>query len=137
MDRSIKKNGEQVFGSKNSVPIDQTPSIEQNIDPATGFPLTSMQLIMRAQDLSDRRHLVESLQGFKEDFLPDDINDVDALKYAKPRLAQLPSELAEYAVDVAKSRNSEKIESIKSKETSELRKILAESMKKKEEPKSE
>lgn len=85
------------FGELGSCAVDQSPCLPFNIDPETGNPMSTIDVILKAQGLEQRRAL-ESLQEYKGTFLPDGISDIDALRYAVPRLCQLPSELAEWSV---------------------------------------
>lgn len=97
------------FGTLDSVPIDQQAVKGFNIDPMTGRPIYDMTAIIRSQGLEQQR-LLADLSEFKAQFLPDDISDADALKYLKPRLCQMPSEMAEYQEMVVKARLQEKEE---------------------------
>lgn len=110
MDRLIKPNAfhptlsECVdYGDLDSVPVDQASCQSFNFDPATGLPMSDVTAILRADALQARVKLAE-LQEFKAEFLPAETTDEDALKYYQPRLAQMPSELAELAEDIAKQR---------------------------------
>lgn len=84
------------YGEYGSCAIDQQPVQKFNIDPATGRPMDVMTSVLKSKGLEQQR-LLSELQEFKADFLPDGISDTEALKYYKPRLCQLPSELAEYS----------------------------------------
>lgn len=95
------------YGTLDSVPIDQQACKGFNIDPLTGRPVYDMTAIIRSQGLEQQR-LLADLSEFKAQFLPDDISDADALKYLKPRLCQLPSEMAEYQEAIVKARLKEK-----------------------------
>lgn len=86
---------EVVFGTKDSCPIDQSPVQSFNIDPDTGNPMSTIDVILKAQGLEQRKAL-EMLTEYKSSFLPDNISNEQALKYAVPRLCQMPSELAEW-----------------------------------------
>lgn len=97
------------YGADDSVPIDQQPCKEFNIDLATGRPMSDITAVIRAQGL-DKQRLLADLTEFKADYLPEDVSDTDALKYAIPRLTQLPSELAEYSEAITKARLEEKAE---------------------------
>lgn len=110
MDKLIKFNSfhpslsESVeYGDLDSVPVDQSSSQEFNFDPATGLPMSDITAILRADAMTQRVKLSE-LQEFASNFLPSDITDEDALKYYQPRLAQMPSELAELSEDIARQR---------------------------------
>lgn len=91
------------YGTGDSVAIDQQGTQLFNVDPATGRPMSFMDAVIKAQGL-DRDRLLRSVDEYKASFLPDDISDEDALRYAQPRLTQLPSELAEYTEQVTKAR---------------------------------
>lgn len=84
-----------VFGDPRSCPIDQTASVGFNIDPDTGNPMSTFDVLMKADKLEQRR-ILDGLQEYKSNFLPSDISDTDAIRFALPRTCQLPSELAEY-----------------------------------------
>lgn len=94
------------FGDKGSCPIDQQPAASFNIDPATGRPSDLMTSVMRAQGL-ERDKLLAGLQEYKSEFLPADMSDADAIKFAQPRLCQLPSELAEFQEGLIKMQIDE------------------------------
>lgn len=98
--------GRVKYGSSDSVPIDQQPSAKFNFDPASGRPISDISAIIRAQGL-DKQRLLADLTEFKADFLPADVSDVDALKYAIPRLCQLPSELAEFQEELTRQQLEE------------------------------
>lgn len=91
------------YGEKDSVPIDQQPAQRFNIDPMTGRPMSDITAILRAKG-KEQDHLLENLTEFKATYLPDGISDEEALKYYKPRLCQMPSELAEYTEQVTRER---------------------------------
>lgn len=90
------------FGEKGSVPLDQTPSKEFNVDPCTGRPMSDVQRLCKLQSDFEMQALFASLPEFKSKFLPDSMSDADALKFVCPRLAQLPSELLEYRENLTK-----------------------------------
>lgn len=92
------------YGKGDSIPLDQTSVQKFNIDPATGMPISDISAIIRANNLATQRDLVSRLQEFKADFLPADISDADAIKYAVPRYAQLPSEVAEMTEMIAQKK---------------------------------
>lgn len=83
------------YGDKGTCPIDQQGVQRFNIDPTTGRPILDLTVVLRSQGLEQQKMLAE-LGEFKATYLPEDISNEDALKYYKPRLCQLPSELAEY-----------------------------------------
>lgn len=115
-----------VYGKGDSVPVDQQPCKDFNIDPATGRPMSDISAVLRANKLDQQRLLAEMTE-FKADYLPSDISDVDALKYAVPRLAQLPSELAEYSEALTSARLEEAKESQRLKDLEEFKKSLSDS----------
>lgn len=91
---------EDDFGHKHDiVPIDQSFGLVSNIDPATGFPFTDIQLVMRATNLADRNNLMENLQSFKPDFIDDSIPDEQAVGDVLPKDCQMPSEVLEHQFD--------------------------------------
>lgn len=90
------------FGEKGSVPLDQTPSKEFNVDPNTGRPMSDVQRLCKMQSDFEMQALFASLPEFKTKFLPDNMSDSDALKFVCPRLAQLPSELLSYRENLIK-----------------------------------
>lgn len=110
-----------VFGKGDTVPIDQQPAQKFNIDPATGMPMSDITAVLRSQGL-DRERLLANLEQFREEFLPEDISNEQALKYMNPRLCQLPSELAEYAEFVTSKQLEEKRAADNAKELEEFRK---------------
>lgn len=89
------------FGTKDTCPIDQSPVQSFNIDPATGNPMSTIDVILKAQGLEQRQAL-DMLTEYKSSFLPENISNEQALKYAVPRLCQLPSELAEWQESITK-----------------------------------
>lgn len=84
------------YGEKGSVAVDQTPAQTFNIDPATGRPMSDIQRLVHMQNDAAMSQAFSALPQFKSDFLPADIDDVEALRYMCPRLSQLPSELLNY-----------------------------------------
>ena len=85
------------YGKDDSCPIDQSPVEQFNIDPSTGRPMSDITKLVRAQSQYEKQQILKQL-----DERP--LSDVmtleqirNELKYGKPRLAQLPSELADYA----------------------------------------
>lgn len=91
------------YGDQDSVPVEQSSCKDFNFDKSTGFPMSDMTAILRADAMAARVKLSE-LQEFKAEFLPAETTDEDALKYYQPRLAQMPSELAELSEDIARQR---------------------------------
>lgn len=98
------------YGHGDTVPIDQTPAKSFNIDPKTGRPMSDLTALLKAQPL-DRERLLANMEEFRADYAlkpdatPSDV--AESLKYALPRLAQMPSELAEYAEFVTSKRLEE------------------------------
>lgn len=95
------------FGKGDTVPIDQTPSASFNIDPSTGHPLSDITAIVRADNKFEQERMLANLVKYESEFLPPDANIDDVLKYSQPRLAQMPSELAELTEKFTKSRYDE------------------------------
>lgn len=85
-----------VFGDNDSCPICQNPAQDFNIDAATGRPMEDITSLIRASDDLEARRIVNSMPEFKSDNLPDDMSDADAIKFMKPSLCQLPSELKRF-----------------------------------------
>lgn len=85
-----------VFGDYDSCPICQNPAQDFNIDAATGRPMEDITSLIRASDDLEARRIVNAMPEFKSDSLPDDISDSDAIKFMKPSLCQLPSELKRF-----------------------------------------
>lgn len=85
-----------VFGDSDSCPICQNPAQDFNIDAATGRPMEDITSLIRASDDLEARRIVNAMPEFKSDNLPDDMSDSDAIKFMKPSLCQLPSELKRF-----------------------------------------
>lgn len=85
-----------VFGDYDSCPICQNPAQDFNIDAATGRPMEDITSLIRASDDLEARRIVNAMPEFKSDNLPDDMSDSDAIKFMKPSLCQLPSELKRF-----------------------------------------
>lgn len=85
-----------VFGDPDSCPISQNPAQDFNIDSATGRPMEDITSLIRASDDLEARRIVNAMPEFKSDNLPDDMSDSDAIKFMKPCLCQLPSELKRF-----------------------------------------
>ena len=90
------------FGERGSVPIEQAPAKDFNLNPDTGRPMSDIQRLVRIQNDVAMQAAFSQLQEFKANFLPAEISDADALKFACPRLAQLPSELLSYREGLTK-----------------------------------
>ena len=84
------------FGKGDTCPIDQMPAKDFNLDPYTGRPTEEITKVMRAQTAAEQQTAFMNLAQYKGDFLPADVSPRDALKYMKPHLCQLPSELADW-----------------------------------------
>ena len=85
-----------VFGDNDSCPICQNPAQDFNIDAATGRPMEDITSLIRASDDLEARRIVNAMPEFKSDNLPEDMSDADAIKFMKPSLCQLPSELKRF-----------------------------------------
>lgn len=85
-----------VFGDSDSCPICQNPAQDFNIDAATGRPMEDITSLIRASDDLEARRIVNAMPEFQSDNLPDDMSDADAIKFMKPSLCQLPSELKRF-----------------------------------------
>ena len=85
-----------VYGDYDSCPISQTPAQDFNVDAATGRPMEDITALIRASDDLEARRLVNAMPEFKSENLPDDVSDADAIKFMKPSLCQLPSELKRF-----------------------------------------
>lgn len=93
LDRSIFRTCD--YGKDDCCAIDQQASQDFNIDPLTGRPMYDLTGILRAQNSFEQQRLLDGLDQFKADYLPDDVTDDAALEYYEPRLCQLPSEKAD------------------------------------------
>lgn len=130
-----------VFGKRDTCPIDQMPARSFNIDPYTGRPMEEITKVMRAQTAAEQQTAYLNLVQYKGDFLPDDTSAKTALKYMKPSLCQLPSELAEFAEYVA-DRDMQAAQKLKKEQEEKeylekLEKQLLENAQSSVEPKSE
>ncbi len=85
-----------IFGDSDSCPICQNPAQDFNIDAATGRPMEDITSLIRASDDLEARRIANAMPEFKSDNLPDDMTDADAIKFMKPSLCQLPSELKRF-----------------------------------------
>ena len=122
-DESITYNAE--FGKGDTVPVDQQPVLKFNIDPSTGCPMSDLTCLLRSQGL-ERERMLANLEEFRADYLPEDISDEQALKFLAPRLAQLPSELAEHVEFVTSKRLEEQKKLAEQKELEDFKKSLLE-----------
>lgn len=91
-----------VFGDPDSCAICQNPSQDFNVDAATGRPMEDITSLIRASDDLEARRIVNAMPEFKSDSLPDDMSDEDAIKFMKPSLCQLPSELTRFHESIGK-----------------------------------
>lgn len=112
------------FGEKGSCPIDQTPSQSFNIDPSTGRPMSDITAIVRSQNALEMQAKFASLPEFKSNYLPEGTSNDDALVYQTPRLAQLPSELAEYRLHFHKLMDEKREKARLEKEQKELKEYV-------------
>lgn len=93
--------------SPNILPIDQSFSIPSNINPQTGFPFTDIQLVMRANSLSERQRMMADIASNRPDYLDEKLTDEQCLDTVVSRSRQLPSELLDDAKEnVEKSVSS-------------------------------
>ena len=108
------------FGDKGSLPLDQTPSKDFNVDPCTGRPMSDIQRLCKMQSDFEMQAAFSQLTEFKSKFLPEGISDSDALKFSCPRLYQLPSELLAYRENLAKYQIAQ-VQLAEQKKAKELR----------------
>lgn len=96
------------YGKGDSCPIDQSPVQEFNIDPDTGRPMSDITKIMRAESQYEKDKLYNDLKLHPDETgMLEDKDVLNSLKYACPRLSQLPSELADYAESLTERRINE------------------------------
>lgn len=111
---SIRKIGswytEVKFGDAGSCPVDQKPSMDFNIDASTGRPMEDITALIRASDDLEARSLANSMPDFRSSSLDDDVSDEDAIKFMKPSLCQLPSELKRFHESVGQFMLDKKAE---------------------------
>ena len=125
------------FGKGDTCAIDQTPAQSFNVDPATGRPMEEITKVMHMQTAAEQQNAFMNLAVFKGDFLPDDVSAKTALKYMKPRLCQLPSELAEWQECLTSSLLEEKSVADAKKEVEDILSDSPDVQKESIEPKSE
>lgn len=113
-----------VFGKRDTCPIDQMPAKTFNLDPYTGRPMEEITRVMRCQTVAEQQTAFMNLVNYKGDFLPDETTAKEALRYMKPSLCQLPSELAEWQEALATSDVSKEIQKKRDEEDEEYRKQL-------------
>lgn len=99
-----------VYGDIDSCPISQTPAQDFNIDASTGRPMEDITSLIRASDDLEARRIVNAMPEFKSDNLPDDVSDADAIKFMKPSLCQLPSELKRFHESIGQFLIDKKLE---------------------------
>lgn len=87
------------FGEGDSCPIDQSPAADFNIDPDTGRPMSDITKLVRAQTQFEKDRIYKDLVQHPDEkgiAFDDKESLANSLKFAVPRLTQLPSELADY-----------------------------------------
>lgn len=113
------------YGDDDSCPIDQSPAEKFNIDVTSGRPMSDITRLMRCQSELEKNNIFKSLQERKglEGFT--DIKKLEHdIKYHRPWLAQLPSELLEYTEDVFK-RSLDAKEKLKEDERNRLDELMS------------
>lgn len=116
------------YGKMDSCPIDQTPVKDFNVDPETGRPESDITKMLRAQTKYEQDKLYKELVERK-------VSDVEmtesqlrhAALYGLPRLAQSPSELADYAENMVRMQQ-EKAEEKRTKALDSLRRKTEDSI---------
>lgn len=81
---------------KTILPIDQSYGLSSNTNPATGFPFSDIQLVMRANTLAERNRLMDNLQVSQPDFIDEQVTDEQACESMLSQRDQLPSECIEF-----------------------------------------
>lgn len=127
------------FGEKGSVPIDQSPAQDFNIDPATGRPVSDISKLVRAQNKMELNKALNDIEEFKAATgLPDEITDEQALDYVNPRLCQLPSErfalveeMTQAKLDKAEKERAAKLDALRRQSEDALLEELDEEKRKK------
>lgn len=104
------------FGDKGSVPINQGPSKDFNIDPHTGRPMQQITALLHAQSAAEQMALFSGLEEFKSNYLPDDISNEDAIRFMMPRYCQLPHQISEFSANLAAEEQAKKLEKAKKDE---------------------
>lgn len=120
------------FGESDSCPISQTPSMDFNIDPNTGRPMSVITSIIRSENAVQQQAAFAQLNEFKSQFLPADMDNEKAFKYAFPSRCQLPSEIASVHERFAQLQLDEKAlaeEQSKAKEIAEEQALFDEKRK--------
>lgn len=77
------------------LPIDQSYGLPSNINAATGFPYSDIQLVMRANSLAERNRLMDNLQVAQSDFIDEQVTNEQACTDMSDSRAQMPSECIE------------------------------------------
>lgn len=85
------------FGEGDSVPINQNPSQSFNVNPDTGRPMSVITSLLRSQNAAEQMAILNGLDEFKSDYLPEGISNEDAIKFMMPRYCQLPSQISDFA----------------------------------------
>lgn len=120
------------YGTYDSVPINQASSMPFNVDPDTGRPMSVITSIIRSQNAVEQQAAFAQLNEFKSNFLPADMSNEDAFKFAFPSRCQLPSEIASLHEHFAKMKLDEetlKQEQLKQKELAEEQELFDEKRK--------
>lgn len=85
------------YGEMDSVPIDQSPVQDFNVDPETGRPESDITKILRAQTKFEQDKLYKELVERKVDVSELSVEQLrHEAMFGRPRLAQSPSELADF-----------------------------------------
>lgn len=113
------------FGDGDSVPINQDPSKEFNIDPSTGRPMQQITALLRAQKASEQMAILDGLEEFKSNYLPDDMSNEDAIRFMMPRYCQLPSQVAEFAANFKAEADIKKLNEMKADEEKKSKELEA------------
>lgn len=130
------------YGKMDSCPIDQTPVQDFNVDPETGRPESDITKMLRAQTKYEQDKLYKELVERKVSDVEMSESDLrHAALYGLPRLAQSPSELADYAESMVRMQQ-DKAEEKRTKKLDALRRktedaILETERKKQEENKND
>lgn len=90
------------YGQKGSLPIDQTPAKDFNVNPDTGRPMSDIQKLVKMQDAVEMQAAFANLPELKAQFLPEGTTDEDAIRFTHPKLAQMPSEMAHWKQAIGK-----------------------------------
>ena len=102
------------------LPIDQSYGLKSNINPATGFPFTDVQLVMRANTLSERNRLMDNLQVAPPDFIDDAKSDESVVSDMPNSRDQMPSEVIDYQQKELQGKIAEHNEEVSENERSAL-----------------